>query len=121
MPPKKTNIKIKHSKFNLYNKKKSKAQRFFKVLLTVVIVCGLGVLGYGLGKPLIKYLQERGTTSEQSTTSAIISSIINSQIEQTANESSSGEASGGEVIPSTTSKEESEPPVPQITDCGGDA
>lgn len=116
MPPKKTNIKIKHSKFNLYNKKKSKAQRFFKVLLTVVIVCGLGVLGYGLGKPLIKYLQERGTTSEQSTTSAIISSIINSQIEQTANESSSGEASGGEVIPSTTSKEESEPPVPQITD-----
>lgn len=116
MPPKKTNIKIKHSKFNLYNKKQSKARRFFKVLLTVVVICGLGVLGYGLGKPLIKYFRERGTASEQSTTSALISSIINSQIEQTANNSSVSETSGGEVIPGTTSVEESEPPAPQTTD-----
>ena len=74
MAPKKTNIKIKRSKFNLYNKKKSKAKRALRVVITVLAVCALGVLGYGLGKPLIKYLQDRN--SGKPDTSALLSSMI---------------------------------------------
>lgn len=92
MAPKKTNIKIKRSKFNLYNKKKSKAKRALKVILTIVVVCGLGVLGYGLGKPLLKFIKERGQNSSslESDTSALLSSIMNAGSTQI----SSGEASG---------------------------
>ncbi len=74
MAPKKTNIKIKRSKFNLYNKKKSKAKRALRVAITVVAVCALGVLGYGLGKPLMKYIQDRNAGGPD--TSALLSSII---------------------------------------------
>ena len=89
MAPKKTNIKIKRSKINLYNKKKNKARRVLKIVITVVIVCGLAVLGYGLGKPLLKYLREKDQNSSQpgSTTSELMSSVINSQDENTSGES----------------------------------
>ena len=104
MAPKKTNIKIKRSKFNLYNKKKSKAKRALRVVITVLAVCALGVLGYGLGKPLIKYLQDRNTGRPD--TSALISSMI-------------GEASGSAVVSGGegSAGETSEPaPVQQIGD-----
>ena len=110
MPPKKTNIKIKRSKFNLYNKKKSKAQRVLRVIITIIVVCGLGVLGYGLGKPLIKYIQEKGSNTESDVSSAI-TAIINSQIEQTTSEQTVSEN-----VSSTESVEESEPPAPLTTD-----
>lgn len=106
MAPKKTNIKIKRSKINLYNKKKSKAKRALKIVLTIVIICGLGVLGYGLGKPLIKYLS--GDRPEESDTSAILSSMINSEL--LANSTS-------ESTESTTSTDTSKPaPNPQISE-----
>ena len=111
MAPKKTNIKIKRSKINLYNKKKSKRRQAFTVIITVVVIVGLGVLGYGLGKPLLKYIQDRGNSSpSDSDTSALLSSIMN-----TVNSGSSGgeqtTASGG------TSSETSAPePVQKITD-----
>ena len=73
MAPKKTNIKIKRSKINLYNKKKSKRRQALTIIITVVVVCGLGVLGYGLGKPLLKYIQDRGNSSQtDSDTSALL-------------------------------------------------
>lgn len=111
MAPKKTNIKIKHSKFNLYNKKKSKARRALKVILTVVVVCGLGVLGYGLGKPILKYFRERGENSSNadSETSALLSSIMNPESSDGADgEVSSGgsaSTSGGGEQPSPQSGE----------------
>lgn len=103
MAPKKTNIKIKRSKFNLYNKKKSKARRALRIVLTIVVVCGLGVLGYGLGKPLLNYIQERGNNRSQveSNTSALLSSIMNSG------------SAGGSVMEVVSSVETSEPePIP---------
>lgn len=90
MPPKKTNIKIKRSKFNLYNKKKSKARRALTIIITIFAVCGLGVLGYGLGKPLLKYLEEKGNNVSSGEVSSIISSIIesvNSEISSNENQS----------------------------------
>lgn len=59
MKSKKTNIKIKHHKYNLYNKKKNKTKRVLTAIITVIAVCGLGILGYGLGKPLVNYFQNR--------------------------------------------------------------
>lgn len=112
MAPKKTNIKIKRSKFNLYNKKKSKARRALKIIITVVVVCGLGVLGYGLGKPLIKYLQEKNSSQPESETSALLSSIINSgNTVSTVVSSSSSSASSSE---DNTSKPDPTPQAPKI-------
>ena len=53
---KKTNIKIKHKQFNLYNKKKSKAKQALTLILTIVAACALGVVGYGIGKPVMDYI-----------------------------------------------------------------
>lgn len=67
MAQKKTNIKIKHKKFNLYNKKKSKARQALAVILTIAAACALGIVGYGIGKPVLDYFQNRGhITSDDS-------------------------------------------------------
>lgn len=107
MAPKKTNIKIKHSKFNLYNKKKSKARRALRIVVTIVVVCGLGVLGYGLGKPLLKYIREKGQNLSQveSNTSAILESIINS---------ASSTASTNSTVASVISSAETSEPDPKL-------
>lgn len=110
MAPKKTNIKIKRSKFNLYNKKKSKARRALKIIITVIVVCGLGVLGYGLGKPLIKYFQDKNSSQPESEASALLSSIIKSG--NTVNTIvSSSDANSSE---DNTSKPEPAPQAPKI-------
>lgn len=57
MKKKKTSIKIKHHKYNLYNKKKSKTRRVLTVIGTIAAACALGILGYGLGKPLVNYFR----------------------------------------------------------------
>ncbi len=63
---KKTNIKIKKSKINIYNKRKNKTKRTVSLLVTIVLACVLGVVGYGVGKPIIKYLSEREPGSNTS-------------------------------------------------------
>ncbi len=63
---KKTNIKIKKSKVNIYNKRKNKTKRTVSLIVTIVLACALGVVGYGVGKPIIKYLSERETGSNTS-------------------------------------------------------
>lgn len=74
MALKKTNIKIKRKKFNLYNKKKSKARQALTVILTIAAACALGVVGYGIGKPVLDYFQNRGQyTSDSSDMSGTIS------------------------------------------------
>lgn len=115
MAPKKTNIKIKHSKFNLYNKKKSKARRALKVVLTVIVICGLGVLGYGLGKPLLKYIQNRGenTSQTESVTSALLSSIMNTGSSGGSNGSNgSNTSSGSQASGSNSESSENSQPIP---------
>lgn len=77
MAQKKTNIKIKHKKFNLYNKKKSKARQAFSVVLTIAAVCALGIVGYGIGKPVLDYFQNRGQyTSDTSSNGSDMSGTI---------------------------------------------
>ena len=112
MAPKKTNIKIKHSKFNLYNKKKSKARRALKAVLTIIIICGLGVLGYGLGKPLLKYIQNKGenTSQEESVTSALLSSIMNTG--SSSGSSGSNVASGSQTPGSNSGSSGANPGQP---------
>ncbi len=63
MSKKKTNIKIKKSKFNLYNKRKSKTRQAVSLIITIVAACVLCVVGYGVGKPIVQYFNERGTQS----------------------------------------------------------
>lgn len=59
------NIKIKHHKYNLYNKKKSKGRQALGVILTIVILIALAVVGFGLGRPLMEYFQGKNNTSSE--------------------------------------------------------
>ncbi|MBQ4164909.1 MAG: hypothetical protein IJD85_01120 [Oscillospiraceae bacterium] len=61
-------IKIKHRKYNLYNRKKSKGKQALAIILTIVIAAALCVLGFGLGRPLMEYFNgnKQQTTSQSS-------------------------------------------------------
>ncbi|MGN0649183.1 MAG: putative glycoside hydrolase [Oscillospiraceae bacterium] len=62
---KKHPIKVKHRKKNLYNKKKSKAKRVWATVLTIAAAAALCVVGYGLGRPLLDYINaQKNNTSE---------------------------------------------------------
>ncbi|MGN1340279.1 MAG: putative glycoside hydrolase [Oscillospiraceae bacterium] len=61
---KKKNIKIKHRKYSLYQRKKSKGRKALTVVLMIVLIAGLCVLGYGLGRPLVEYFSGKSNTSE---------------------------------------------------------
>ncbi|MCI7692090.1 MAG: hypothetical protein MSR67_06850 [Oscillospiraceae bacterium] len=63
MKNKKTNIKIKRSKINLYSKRKNKRKKVLTIVITVVAACALGVLGFGLGKPLVEFFNNRNNSS----------------------------------------------------------
>ncbi len=109
MKPKKTNIKIKHHKYNLYNKKKNKTRQVLTVIITIVAACGLGVLGYGLGKPIVNYFQNR----EQYTSdpSSVWSPPSDSQISESSVSSgeSGSDVSSGE--PTSTPVEVTDPKI----------
>ncbi len=60
------NIKIKHRKYSLYSRKKNKGKQALAIILTVVIAIALCVLGFGLGKPLMDYLNGNKTPTDQS-------------------------------------------------------
>ncbi len=66
MKQKKTNIKIKHRKYNLYNRKKSKGKQFLAIVLTLVAAAALCVVGYGLGKPIVEYFQNKENMTSDS-------------------------------------------------------
>ena len=66
MKNKKTNIKIKRSKVNLYSKRKNKRKKVLTIVITVVAACALGVLGFGLGKPLVEFFNNRNNSSDSS-------------------------------------------------------
>lgn len=88
MAPKKTNIKIKHSKFNLYNKKKSKARQALTVILTIAAACVLGVVGYGIGKPVLDYFRNGGQYTSDGSSDQSESSDMSGIAETDSSESS---------------------------------
>lgn len=97
MKQKKTRIKIKKSKHNLYNKKKNKQRQTLTLVLTIVIACVLGVVGYGIGKPIVNYFQTRGNQTSDSS-GDMQSSEIPSESSESSQDGSS-ESSGTETPP----------------------
>lgn len=103
MKNKKNAIKIKRSKVNLYNKRKSKRKQVLTIVITAVAACALGVLGFGLGKPLFEYFSGKNNSSD-------------SVSAWTPPES---EASSSEITAESSSQTSSEAPpepVPEMTD-----
>lgn len=66
MNKKKTNIKIKKSKINIYNKRKNKTRQTMTLVMTIALACILVVVGYGIGKPIMKYFSEKDNSSDNS-------------------------------------------------------
>ncbi len=66
MKQKKTSIKIKKSKYNLYSKKKSRSRQTLTIVLTIVAAVVLAVVGYGVGKPIVDYFQSQNNSSADS-------------------------------------------------------
>ncbi len=65
---KRKNIKIKHHKYNFYNKnkKKSKGRQVLAIILTIVLAAALCVVGFGIGKPLMDYFNGNKTPDTSS-------------------------------------------------------
>lgn len=68
MKQKKQGIKIKHRRYNLYNRRKSTGKKVFATVLTVLAAAVLCVVGFGIGRPLMEYFQNKkdGTSSDSS-------------------------------------------------------
>lgn len=99
---KKTNIKIKKSKYNLYNKKKSKSRQALTLAITIVAACALGVVGYGVGKPIVNYFQTRDNPPVvESDSSSYVSEQSSSVVSSSDRESSSETSSVPEPVVST--------------------
>lgn len=111
MKPKKTNIKIKRRKYNLYNKKKSKSRQVLSIVVTIAAACVLGVVGYGVGKPIMNYLQNRGQYVSGDSSSSSEESSQGSQSSQNSSQESSDSSA-----PESTSSVESVPSEPVVTD-----
>lgn len=92
----KKGIKIKHRKYNLYHKKKSKGRQALTVVIMTAAVVALCVVGYGLGKPLMEYFN--GDKTAQSDVSSDISGSEQSSQPQT--DSGSSEVSDSSQEPS---------------------
>lgn len=88
MNKKKTNIKIKKSKINIYNKRKAKERQNLTLVLTILIACVLGVVGYGIGKPIVNYFMDKDNGSDVSDSSQPVQSS-SSDTAQSGGESSS--------------------------------
>lgn len=105
MAPKKTNIKIKHSKFNLYNKKKSKARQALTVILTIAAACVLGVVGYGVGKPVLDYFRNGGQYTSDGSSDQPGSSDMSGMVEPGG---SDGSENAGESAPESPQPDSSD-------------
>ena len=115
MGNKKTNIKIKHHKYNLYNKKKSKFRQILTIAVTVAAACVLGVVGYGIGKPIVNYFQNKEQYTSNGDSSSYVSggavSTADSSTESSSDNVSSAESSAvsssvGDTVSSIVPAEE---------------
>lgn len=85
----KKGIKIKHRKYNLYHKKKSKGKQVLTAIIMIAVVAALCVVGYGLGKPLMEYFS--GDKAAQSQTSS--DTLQSEETSEPQSDSGSSEAS----------------------------
>lgn len=101
MASKKTNIKIKKSKYNLYNKKKNKSKQALTWALTVFAACVLGVVGYGVGKPIYNYFEAKNNTT---------STVSGENSETNSGDVSEPVSNNSEVTSDPTTSDPPEPP-----------
>ena len=89
---KRKNIKIKHHKYSLYQRRKSKGRKVLTAVLMIVLIAGLCVLGYGLGRPLVDYFKNRGSESrpESAWTPPISAETSGSSAEGTGEKTAEG-------------------------------
>lgn len=85
MKQKKQGIKIKHRRYNLYNRKKSTAKKVLATVLTVLAAAVLCVVGFGIGRPLMEYFQnKKDNTSSDSSSSWTPPESVTQESAQTA-------------------------------------
>ena len=85
MKQKKQGIKIKHRRYNLYNRKKSTAKKVLATVLTVLAAAVLCVVGFGIGRPLMEYFQnKKDNTSSDSSPSWTPPESVTQESAQTA-------------------------------------
>ncbi len=101
MKYKKTKIKIKRSKVNLYNKRKNRKKQIAAIIITAAVACALCILGYGIGKPLMDYFRNRDTI--------ISSSAMWTPESSEALENASGNSSAPAQSSSSAPEEQPEP------------
>lgn len=65
MAKRKRGRKIKHTK-SLYRRKKSLAKKILSVIIIIVIMAGLGFLGYSIAPPIIKFFKGLGKDNKDS-------------------------------------------------------
>ena len=65
MARRKKGVKIKHRK-TIYRKRKTKAQKIFSAVFSVVIIAGIVFLGYSIGMPFLEFLKERQNPNQDS-------------------------------------------------------
>lgn len=106
MKQKKQGIKIKHRRYNLYNRKKSTGKKVLATVLTVLAAAVLCVVGFGIGRPLMEYFQNRkDNTSSDSSPSWTPPGSVTQESAQT----SETEASSQEQESQQTSQAQPEP------------
>lgn len=111
MKNKKTKIKIKRSKVNLYNKKKNKTKQVIAIIVTAAAACALCILGYGIGKPLMDYFRNRDSVIQSSSTWTPESS----ENKDDGNSGNSGSSSSGAVSDNNTSSGSDITPQPVLS------
>lgn len=95
MRSKKTNIKIKHRKYSLYNKKRSKSRQVLTIVLTAAAACVLCVVGYGIGKPVMEYFQNRQQYTSEDSSDSLTPPVSDTGDSSETEDASSGESSAG--------------------------
>lgn len=102
---KKTNIKIKKSKINIYNKRKNKTKRTVSLVVTIVLACVLGVVGYGVGVPIVNYFNEKKAQTDNNSSSPA---------DSTPSSSESGNSTDATSENSTSTSGETSEPEPVV-------
>lgn len=93
----KKGIKIKRHSYSLYNRKKSTGKKVFATVMTILAAAVLCVVGFGIGRPLMEFFQEKNSqsdTSEPSWTPPVLTSQETGETSESSAESESTEQSG---------------------------
>lgn len=94
-------IKIKHRKYNLYSRKKSKGKQALAIILTIVIAAALCVLGFGLGRPLMEYFNGNKQQTSSQTSESTSGSTSDTASQSTAESTGETSEPAPEVVEKT--------------------